>query len=176
MCSTRSKPKFLIRRRKHFASARRRPCTAASILLPEIELFLFASENEGGAGLIAFGKVASATALRKEQAGARETPRVSLVVTRLLKPRKRLGRKDLKAVQPMERWPARDGVELQVLSSGDEQNRRHLRSNGRVSGKGSSDGFSAMHAVSLYRLNSSRRRFVWLRLDGNFGFFWVVHA
>jgi hypothetical protein len=41
-------------------------------------VFVFASENEGGQGLIARGVVTSAEAIAKKRGIARQTPRVSL--------------------------------------------------------------------------------------------------
>ncbi len=60
-------------------------------------VFVFASENEGGPGLIASGVVTSATALPKRSAGARETPRVSITVRRTAFALRRLGRNELRS-------------------------------------------------------------------------------
>src|SRR5437762_14127505 len=43
-------------------------------------IFLFASENEGGPGLIASGVVTSAKAIAKKRGVARQTPRVSITI------------------------------------------------------------------------------------------------
>ena len=59
-------------------------------------IFVFASENEGGAGLIALGVVTSARALPKRSGVARQTPRVSITVKRIALARRRLGRQELK--------------------------------------------------------------------------------
>ena len=45
-------------------------------------VFVFASENEGGQGLIARGVVSSAQAVAKKRSVARQTPRVSLIIRR----------------------------------------------------------------------------------------------
>jgi len=45
-------------------------------------VFLFASENEGGQGLIARGIVTHAEAIRKKRGVARQTPRVSVAIKR----------------------------------------------------------------------------------------------
>jgi hypothetical protein len=45
-------------------------------------IFVFASENEGGPGLIASGVVTSATAIAKKSGIARQTPRVSPTIRR----------------------------------------------------------------------------------------------
>jgi hypothetical protein len=59
-------------------------------------IFIFASENEGGQGLIARGVVASAEALAKRPGIARQTPRVSLAITRSALAKRPLRRSDLK--------------------------------------------------------------------------------
>ncbi|HEX4667905.1 MAG TPA: hypothetical protein VH207_15035 [Chthoniobacterales bacterium] len=59
-------------------------------------IFIFASENEGGPGLIASGVVTSAKALAKKRGLARQTPRVSITVRRMALTKRRLGRNELK--------------------------------------------------------------------------------
>lgn len=59
-------------------------------------LFLFASENEGGAGLVARGLVVSAEPVARRPDLARQTPRVSIVVRRTALAKRPLGRKELK--------------------------------------------------------------------------------
>jgi hypothetical protein len=60
-------------------------------------IFVFASENEGGHGLIARGVVASATAIAKKRGIVRQTPRVSLAIRRIALAKRPLGRNELKA-------------------------------------------------------------------------------
>jgi hypothetical protein len=73
-------------------------------------IFIFASENEGGPGLIASGVVTSAEATAKLPGIARQTPRVSLTIQRTALARQRLGRKELK---PFSDWnDARPETEL----------------------------------------------------------------
>jgi len=64
-------------------------------------VFIFASENEGGVGLIASGVVTSAKAIAKKPGIARQTPRVSVTIRRIALAKKRLGRSDLK---PFSDW------------------------------------------------------------------------
>lgn len=64
-------------------------------------LFVFASENEGGQGLIARGVVTSAEAVLVIPGIARQTPRVSIAVTRTALAKRPLGRRDLK---PFTNW------------------------------------------------------------------------
>ncbi|PYL64396.1 MAG: hypothetical protein DMF20_10670 [Verrucomicrobia bacterium] len=59
-------------------------------------IFVFASENEGGQGLIASGVVTSAKAIAKKRGIARQTPRVSITIRRAALAKRRLGRNELK--------------------------------------------------------------------------------
>jgi len=59
-------------------------------------IFVLASENEGGPGLIASGIVTSARAIPKMPGVARQTPRVSIAVRRTALAKRRLGRSELK--------------------------------------------------------------------------------
>jgi hypothetical protein len=64
-------------------------------------IFIFASENEGGPGLIASGIVTSAVASPRKPGIARQTPRVSITVRRTALAKRRLGRSELK---PFADW------------------------------------------------------------------------
>ena len=59
-------------------------------------VFVFASENEGGQGLIARGVVTSAEAMAKKPGIARQTPRVSLTIRRTALAKRPLGRSEHK--------------------------------------------------------------------------------
>jgi hypothetical protein len=59
-------------------------------------IFLFASENEGGQGLVARGTVVSAEAVPPRPGLARQTPRVSVTVRRDARAARPLGRRELK--------------------------------------------------------------------------------
>jgi len=59
-------------------------------------IFIFASENEGGHGLIARGIVTSAKASPRKPGIARQTPRVSITVRRTALAKRPLGRRELK--------------------------------------------------------------------------------
>jgi len=59
-------------------------------------IFVFASENESGPGLIASGVVTSAKAIAKKRGIARQTPRVSITIKRTALAKRRLGRSELK--------------------------------------------------------------------------------
>ncbi|QDZ01712.1 hypothetical protein FQ775_15775 [Nitratireductor mangrovi] len=64
-------------------------------------IYLFASENEGGQGLIARGVVTLAEEVAKEPGIARQTPRVNISVRRTGSARRPLGRRELK---PFANW------------------------------------------------------------------------
>jgi len=64
-------------------------------------LFIFASENEGGPGLVAAGIVTSARAIPRKPGIARQSPRVSITVQRTGLAKRRLGRAELK---PFSKW------------------------------------------------------------------------
>ena len=57
---------------------------------------MFASENEGGQGLVARGIVTSAEAAPRKRGIARQTPRVSIAVRRTARAKRPLGRSKLK--------------------------------------------------------------------------------
>ena len=59
-------------------------------------VFVFASENDGGQGLIARGIVAHAAAVPKRRGVARQTPRVTIAVRRTALARRPLGRDELR--------------------------------------------------------------------------------
>jgi hypothetical protein len=64
-------------------------------------IYLFASENEGGQGLVARGIVSAASAVARRRGVARQTPRVSIEVRRTSLAKRRLGRDQLK---PFSNW------------------------------------------------------------------------
>ena len=59
-------------------------------------VFVFASENEGGQGLIARGIVTHAKAIPKKRGIARQTPRVSVTIKRTALAKRPMGRRELK--------------------------------------------------------------------------------
>jgi hypothetical protein len=59
-------------------------------------IFVFASENERGSGLIASGVVTSAKAIAKKRGIDRQTPRVSITIRRTALAKRHLGRTELK--------------------------------------------------------------------------------
>lgn len=73
-------------------------------------IFIFASENEGGPGLIAQGVVTSAAAVTRKLGIARQTPRVSIAVRRTSLAKRRLGRSELRLFSDWD--DGRPGTEL----------------------------------------------------------------
>lgn len=59
-------------------------------------IFVFASENEGGSGLIACGVITAAKRIAKKPGVVRQTPRVSITIARTALAKRRLGRSELK--------------------------------------------------------------------------------
>ena len=59
-------------------------------------IFVFASENQGGRGLIASGVVTSAKPIAKRAGIVRQTPRVSITISRTAVVKQPLGRSELK--------------------------------------------------------------------------------
>jgi hypothetical protein len=73
-------------------------------------VFVFASENAGGQGLIARGIVTHAEAIAKKRGIARQTPRVSVTIRRTALARRPLGRRELKHLTDWK--DGRPGTEL----------------------------------------------------------------
>jgi hypothetical protein len=59
-------------------------------------VFVFASENEGGHGLVARGIVTSAESIARKRGDARQTPRVSITLRRTALAKRPLGRSELR--------------------------------------------------------------------------------
>ena len=95
-------------------------------------IFVFASENEGGPGLVARGVVTSAKETPKKRGVARQTPRVSITVRRTALAKRRLGRAELK---PFSDWKdGRPETELNFKFYRQATNKiaGHFGGNGRV--------------------------------------------
>ena len=73
-------------------------------------VFVFASENEGGQGLIARGIVTHAEAIAKKRGVTRWTPRVSVTIRRTALAKRPLGRRELKHLTDWN--DGRPGTEL----------------------------------------------------------------
>lgn len=86
---------------KTFTFARQKTMYGGKHIAKGDTIFVFASENEGGAGLIASGVVISVEIIPRRPGVARQTPRVSIVVRRTARVKRRLGRSELK---PFSEW------------------------------------------------------------------------
>ena len=96
------KPRFVIKaevsnlRAETFAFSAQKTMYGGKHIAEGDTIFIFASENEGGPGLIASGVVTSAKALAKRHGISRQTPRVSITIRRTALAKRRLGRSELK--------------------------------------------------------------------------------
>ncbi len=86
---------------KTFAFPAQKTMYGGKLITKGDTIFVFASENEGGQGLIARGVVTSSTATARKAGIARQTPRVSIEVRRTAIAKRPLGRADLK---PFKNW------------------------------------------------------------------------
>jgi hypothetical protein len=86
---------------KRFAFAAQKTMYGGKSIAAGDVIFVFASETQGGAGLIARGVVTSAEATPRLPDVERQTPRVSITVERTALVRRPLGRRDLK---PFAAW------------------------------------------------------------------------
>ena len=82
---------------REFEFVRQKTMYGGRRIAPGDEIFLFASETEGGAGLIARGVVTRAAATPRIPGVARQTPRVDIVVRRTALAKRALGREQLRA-------------------------------------------------------------------------------
>ena len=82
-------------RAKTFAFSAQKTMYGGKHIAPGDTVFVFASENDGGPGLIASGVVTSAEPVARKRRVARQTPRVSITVRRTAVARRRLGRSEL---------------------------------------------------------------------------------
>ena len=81
---------------KTFAFAAQKTMYGGKHIAKGDKIFVFASENEGGPGLIASAVVTSAKAIPRKPGIARQTPRVSVTIRRTALAKRRLGRSELK--------------------------------------------------------------------------------
>ena len=97
-------------RAKSFAFKAQKTMYGGKLIAEGDTVFVFASENEGGHGLIARGVVTSAEAIAKKRNIARQTPRVSVAIRITARAKRQLGRAELK---PLTDWKdGRPGTEL----------------------------------------------------------------
>lgn len=80
---------------KAFAFAERKTMYRGRHIAEGDAIFVFASESEGGPGLVARGIVTSAEAVPRKRGIVRQTPRVSITIRRTALAKRRLGRSEL---------------------------------------------------------------------------------
>jgi hypothetical protein len=83
-------------RAKTFAFSAQKTMYGGKHIVKGDRIFVFASENEGGNGLVACGVVTSAKAIAKRPGVTRQTPCVSITIRRTALSKRRLGRSELK--------------------------------------------------------------------------------
>ena len=88
-------------RARRFAFAAQKTMYGGKQIAAGDTVFVFASENEGGQGLVARGVVTAAEAIAKTRGAARQTPRVSVTIRRTALAKRPLGRRELK---PFTDW------------------------------------------------------------------------
>jgi hypothetical protein len=88
-------------RAKVFVFAAQKTMYGGKHIVPGDTVFVFASENAAGQGLIARGRVTKAEAITKKRGVTRQTLRVSVTVRRDALAKRPLGRSDLK---PFTDW------------------------------------------------------------------------
>ena len=84
-------------RAETFAFTAQKTMYGGKHIAPGDAIFIFASGNQGGPGLVASGIVTSVDALPKKRGIVRQTPRVSITIRRTALVKRRLGRSELKA-------------------------------------------------------------------------------
>jgi hypothetical protein len=89
-------------RAKVFSFPRMKTMYGGKKIAPGDEVFVFASETEGGQGLVALGVVTKAQAAKKPRGVERWTPRVNIEVKRTALAKRALGREQLKAWRNMK--------------------------------------------------------------------------
>jgi hypothetical protein len=83
-------------RARTFAFIAQKTMYGGKLIAEGDSVFVFASENQGGQGLIARGIVSHAEAIAKKRGIARQTPRVSVTIRRTALAKRPLGRSELK--------------------------------------------------------------------------------
>jgi len=83
---------------KSFAFKAQKTMYGGKLIAEGDAVFVFASEKEGGRGLIARGVVTSAEAIAKKRNIARQTPRVSVTIRCTARAKRPLGRAELKGL------------------------------------------------------------------------------
>jgi hypothetical protein len=83
-------------RAKTFVFTAQKTMYGGKLIAEGDSVFIFASENEGGQGLVARGIVTHAKAIPRKPGIARQTPRVSVTIKRTALAKRPMGRRELK--------------------------------------------------------------------------------
>jgi hypothetical protein len=83
-------------RAKTFVFTAQKTMYGGKLIAEGDSVFIFASENEGGQGLVARGIVIHAKAIPRKPGIARQTPRVSVTIKRTALAKRPMGRRELK--------------------------------------------------------------------------------
>jgi hypothetical protein len=95
---------------KSFAFNAQKTMYGGKLIAEGDAVFVFASEKEGGRGLIARGVVTSVEAIARKRNIARQTPRVSVTIRCTARAKRKLGRSELKDLTDWN--DGRPGTEL----------------------------------------------------------------
>ena len=112
-------------RAKTFAFTAQKTMYGGKLIAEGDTIFVFASENEGGQGLVARGIVTSAEATPRKRGVARQTPRVSITIRRTALAKRKLGRTN-SSPSTAGTTAARNRTQFQILPPGHKQDRRHF--------------------------------------------------
>ena len=113
-------------RAKNFAFTAQKTMYGGKHIAEGDTVFVFASENEGGQGLIARGVVTSAEAIAKKRGIARQTPRVSLSIRRTALAKRPLGRRELKHLTDWNDGQPGTELNFKFYRQATKKDRRHL--------------------------------------------------
>jgi hypothetical protein len=97
-------------RARTFSFAAQKTMYGGKLIAEGDAIFIFASENEGGQGLIARGIVTHAEATPRKRGVARQTPRVSVTIKRTALAKRPMGRRELRHLTDWN--DGRPGTEL----------------------------------------------------------------
>jgi len=95
---------------KNFTFTAQKTMYGGKLIAPGDTVFVFASETQGGNGLLARGLVTVAKAVPKKRGLARQAPRVSVIIKRTALAKRPLGRRELKVFNAW--YDGQPGTEL----------------------------------------------------------------
>ena len=131
-------------------------------------VFVFASENEGGQGLIARGVVASAEAIARKRGLARQTPRVSLTIRRTALAKRPLGRASSSISQTgMTASPGPSSISNSIVRPRTRSSASRIKPRPSSANSSSATGlvpsFAFSRPLALSRVSGNRVEFIRLK-------------